>query len=115
LDWSLPVCRLSYDGIRQTDIRSAEAGLKYSSLAVRQRFYSLWAEFHLWHGGTTSLTAISEGLAAQSLSPLLFAGIVMTFVGFAFKIAAAPFISGRPTPTKAGRFRAPRLLHQDQK
>src|SRR5438045_6561743 len=41
--------------------------------------------------GTTSLTAIAEGLAAQSLSPLLFAGIGMTLVGFAFKIAAAPF------------------------
>src|SRR5213076_2644480 len=26
-----------------------------------------------------------------SLSPLLFAGIVMTLVGFAFKVAAAPF------------------------
>src|SRR5206468_8271325 len=50
----------------------------------------------------------AEGLAAQSLSPLLFAGIVMTLVGFAFKIAAAPFhlwapdaYQGAPIPSAA--------------
>src|SRR5205823_10025676 len=41
--------------------------------------------------GTTSLADIAANLAGQSLSPLLFAGMVMTLVGFAFKIAAAPF------------------------
>src|SRR5438105_4647215 len=58
--------------------------------------------------GTTSLAAIAEGLAGQFLSPLLFAGIVMTLVGFAFKIAAAPFhlwapdaYQGAPVPSAA--------------
>ncbi len=41
--------------------------------------------------GTTGLAAIAQKLSAQPISPLLFAGIIMTLVGFAFKIAAAPF------------------------
>src|SRR5207248_4291697 len=46
--------------------------------------------------------------SAQPISPLLFAGIVMTLVGFAFKIAAAPFhlwapdaYQGAPVPSAA--------------
>jgi NADH-quinone oxidoreductase subunit N len=41
--------------------------------------------------GTTALAAIGPRVAVPPLPPLLFAGIVMTLVGFAFKIAAAPF------------------------
>src|SRR5207249_10671851 len=41
--------------------------------------------------GTTSLAAVSTKLATMSLQPLLAVAIVMTLVGFAFKIAAAPF------------------------
>jgi NADH-quinone oxidoreductase subunit N len=41
--------------------------------------------------GTTALAAISVKLAIISVQPLLAVGIVMTLVGFAFKIAAAPF------------------------
>src|SRR5438045_6279138 len=41
--------------------------------------------------GTTNLAAIGDKLNTEVLSPLLFGGVVMTLVGFAFKIAAAPF------------------------
>src|SRR5438552_7949205 len=41
--------------------------------------------------GTTALAAIGEKLGAGPLPPLLAVGVVMTLVGFAFKIAAAPF------------------------
>jgi NADH-quinone oxidoreductase subunit N len=41
--------------------------------------------------GTTGLDAIGQKLTAGPVQPLLAAGIVMTLVGFAFKIAAAPF------------------------
>src|SRR5436305_9937119 len=76
----------------KTDIRSAEAGLKYFLFGSTASAFTLFGlSFIYGMAGTTSLTAIAEGLAAQSLSPLLFAGIVMTLVGFAFKIAAAPF------------------------
>src|SRR6184192_4682702 len=76
----------------KSDIRSAEAGLKYFLFGSTASAFTLFG-LSLIYGmaGTTGLAAIAEGLAAQSLSPLLFAGIVMTLVGFAFKIAAAPF------------------------
>src|SRR3989441_4010425 len=76
----------------KTDIRSAEAGLKYFLFGSTASAFTLFGlSFIYGMAGTTSLAAIAEGLAAQSLSPLLFDGIVMTLVGFAFKIAAAPF------------------------
>src|SRR5438034_203478 len=76
----------------KTDIRSAEAGLKYFLFGSTASAFTLFGlSFIYGMAGTTSLAAIAKGLAAQSLSPLLFAGIVMTLVGFAFKIAAAPF------------------------
>src|SRR5438874_9445764 len=76
----------------KADIRSAEAGLKYFLFGSTASAFTLFGlSFIYGMAGTTSLAAIAEGLAAQSLSPLLFAGIVMTLVGFAFKIAAAPF------------------------
>src|SRR5438876_12187447 len=58
--------------------------------------------------GTTGLASISEKLATASVQPLLAVGIVMTLVGFAFKIAAAPFhlwapdaYQGAPVPSAA--------------
>src|SRR6266699_7287512 len=93
----------------KNDIRSAEAGLKYFLFGSTASAFTLFGlSFIYGMAGTTSLAAISEGLAAQSLSPLLFAGIVMTLVGFAFKIAAAPFhlwapdaYQGAPVPSAA--------------
>ena len=60
----------------KTDIRSAEAGLKYFLFGSTASAFTLFGlSFIYGMAGTTSLTAIAEGLAAQSLSPLLFAGI----------------------------------------
>src|SRR5882762_3348352 len=76
----------------KTDIRSAEAGLKYFLFGSTASAFTLFGlSFIYGMANTTSLAAIAEGLAGQFLSPLLFAGIVMTLVGFAFKVAAAPF------------------------
>ena len=87
----------------KTDIRSAEAGLKYFLFGSTASAFTLFGlSFIYGMAGTTSLTAIAEGLAAQSLSPLLFAGIVMTLVGFAFKIAAAPFHLWAPDAYQGG-------------
>jgi NADH-quinone oxidoreductase subunit N len=41
--------------------------------------------------GTTALAAIAQRLAVAPVEPMLAAGIVMTLIGFAFKIAVAPF------------------------
>ena len=58
--------------------------------------------------GTTGLAAIGQKLSAGPIPPLLAAGMVMTLIGFAFKIAAAPFhlwapdaYQGAPIPSAA--------------
>src|SRR5947209_7184309 len=93
----------------KTDIRSAEAGLKYFLFGSTASAFTLFG-LSLIYGmsGTTGLAVIAQKLRAQPVSPLLFAGIVMTLIGFAFKIAAAPFhlwapdaYQGAPVPSAA--------------
>jgi NADH-quinone oxidoreductase subunit N len=76
----------------KTDMRSAEAGLKYFLFGSTSSAFTLFG-ISLIYGmsGSTGLAAISERLAMISVQPLLAVGIIMTLVGFAFKIAAAPF------------------------
>jgi NADH-quinone oxidoreductase subunit N len=76
----------------KTDARSAEAGLKYFLFGSTASAFTLFGlSFIYGMSGTTGLAAIGQKLTTGSAQPLLFAGIVMTLVGFAFKIAAAPF------------------------
>ena len=91
------------------DLRSAEAGLKYFLFGSTASAFTLFG-LSLIYGmaGTTGLAAIAQKLSAAPISPLLFAGIVMTLIGFAFKIAAAPFhlwapdtYQGAPVPSAA--------------
>jgi NADH-quinone oxidoreductase subunit N len=93
----------------KTDVRSAEAGLKYFLFGSTSSAFTLFG-ISLIYGmsGTTSLAAISEKLATLSVQPLLAVGIVMTLIGFGFKIAAAPFhlwapdaYQGAPVPSAA--------------
>src|SRR5881392_198949 len=76
----------------KTDVRSAEAGLKYFLFGSTSSAFTLFG-ISLIYGmsGTTGLPAISQKLGTTTVQPLLAVGIVMTLVGFAFKIAAAPF------------------------
>src|SRR3954451_15654783 len=93
----------------KTDVRSAEAGLKYFLFGSTSSAFTLFG-ISLIYGmtGITSLAAISTKLATMSVEPLLAVGIIMTLVGFAFKIAAAPFhlwapdaYQGAPVPSAA--------------
>src|SRR5213083_818601 len=93
----------------KTDVRSAEAGLKYLLFGSTSSAFTLFG-ISLIYGmsGTTGLAAISEKLATVSVQPLLAVGMVMTLIGFAFKIAAAPFhlwapdaYQGAPVPSAA--------------
>src|SRR6266545_3056982 len=93
----------------KTDVRSAEAGLKYFLFGSTSSAFTLFG-ISLIYGmsGSTALAAISEKLAAVPVQPLLATGIIMTLIGFAFKIAAAPFhlwapdaYQGAPIPSAA--------------
>lgn len=91
------------------DHRSAEAGLKYFLFGSTASAFTLFG-LSLIYGmsGTTGLGRIAEKLATQPISPLFFAGMVMTLVGLGFKVAAAPFhlwapdaYQGGPVPSAA--------------
>src|SRR6476469_2864145 len=93
----------------KTDVRSAEAGLKYFLFGSTSSAFTLFG-IRLIYGmsGATGLAAVSTKLATMSVEPLLAVGIVMTLVGFAFKVAAAPFhlwapdaYQGAPVPSSA--------------
>ena len=93
----------------KTDIRSAEAGLKYFLFGSTASAFTLFG-ISLIYGmsGATSLAAIALNLGMGPIQPLMAVGIVMTLIGFAFKIAAAPFhlwapdaYQGAPAPSSA--------------
>ena len=93
----------------KTDAHSAEAGLKYFLFGSTSSAFTLFG-ISLVYGitGTTGLAQIGAKLATTPVQSLLAAGIVMTLVGFAFKIAAAPFhlwapdaYQGAPVPSAA--------------
>ena len=93
----------------KSDVRSAEAGLKYFLFGSTSSAFTLFG-ISLIYGmsGATGLAAISARLATVFVEPLLAVGIVMTLVGFSFKIAAAPFhlwapdaYQGAPVPSAA--------------
>ena len=74
----------------KSDVRSAEAGLKYFLFGSTASAFTLFG-ISLIYGttGVTGLAAIAPKLGM--ITPILAAGLVMTLIGFAFKIAAAPF------------------------
>src|SRR5438477_1064163 len=93
----------------KSDVRSAEAGLKYFLFGSTASAFTLFG-ISLIYGlsGTTALATIGQKLGAGPLQPLLAVGVVMTLIGFAFKIAAAPFhlwapdaYQGAPVPSAA--------------
>jgi NADH-quinone oxidoreductase subunit N len=92
------------------NIKSAEAALKYFLFGGMSAAFTLFG-LSLVYGlsGNTNLSRIAARLtAATSLDPLLIAALVMTAIGFGFKIAAVPFhlwapdaYEGAPTPSAA--------------
>jgi proton-translocating NADH-quinone oxidoreductase chain N len=90
------------------DERSAEGGLKYflvGAISTAIMLYGLSLLFGLT--GSTSLAGIAQGLSAGvGAAPIL--AVVLTLVGFAFKVALVPFhtwspdaYEGAPTPITA--------------
>ena len=89
--------------------RSAEAALKYFLFGGMSAAFLLFG-FSLLYGisGSTNLREIAAAIAGKGLDPLLLVALVMTVIGFGFKVAAVPFhlwapdaYEGAPTPSAA--------------
>jgi NADH-quinone oxidoreductase subunit N len=91
------------------NVKSAEAALKYFLFGGMSAAFTLFG-LSLLYGlsGSTNLGQIAAALKGPGLDPLLVVAIVMTVIGFGFKIAAVPFhlwapdaYEGAPTPSAA--------------
>jgi NADH-quinone oxidoreductase subunit N len=91
------------------NIKSAEAALKYFLFGGMAAAFTLFG-LSLLYGlsGETNLGRIAAALKGAKLDPLLIVAIVMTVIGFGFKVAAAPFhlwapdaYEGAPGPSAA--------------
>jgi len=89
--------------------KSAEAALKYFLFGGMSAAFLLFG-FSLLYGiaNSTNLVEITKAVASMGLDPLLIAALVMTVIGFGFKVAAVPFhlwapdaYEGAPTPSAA--------------
>jgi NADH-quinone oxidoreductase subunit N len=111
-------------GFRRSDVRSNESSLKYFILGSFSSAFLLFG-IALVYGatakvvpggtgaaavmaGTTNLSVIAERINDSLYPPLLFAGAALLLIGFAFKVALAPFhvwtpdvYEGAPTPVTA--------------
>ena len=91
------------------NIKSAEAALKYFLFGGMSAAFTLFG-LSLLYGlsGATNLSQIGAVVGRPGLDPLLIVAMVMTVIGFGFKIAAVPFhlwapdaYEGAPAPSAA--------------
>jgi NADH-quinone oxidoreductase subunit N len=105
---SLPAFALV--GLRRSDPRSGEAALKFFLVSVMTTAVTLLGAALLYGvTGTLQLTEIAQRLAdPQTHVPLTNVAVVLTLVGFGFKVSAVPFhfwapdtYEGAPLPVAA--------------
>lgn len=98
-------------GMNRRSEKSAEGAIKYFLLGAFSTGFLLYG-IALVYGatGTTNLTLIGSRIAAHEVmsAPMLLVGIGLMLIGFAFKVALAPFhmwapdvYEGAPTPITA--------------
>ena len=100
---SIPLYVLT--AFNKSSAASAKAALKYFLFGSVAAAFTLFG-ISLLYGltGSLQLTSIAETLRTKSIEPIWYCALVMTLVGFAFKIAAAPHFwtpdvyQGAPTP-----------------
>ncbi len=91
------------------DRSSAEAGVKYFLFGSISSAFTLFGlSFVYGMCRSTSLNIVGQQIATGPVQPLLAAGIALTLIGLAFKVAAAPFhlwapeaYKGAPIPSAA--------------
>ena len=76
----------------KASLASSEAALKYFLFGGMAAAFTLYG-ISLIYGltGSLELPEIATKLSAQTATPALYLALVMTLIGFAFKLAAAPF------------------------
>ena len=85
-------------GFSRGEERSQEAALKYLLLGGFASGFLLFG-MALVYGETGHTQLVQIGLAlssAQNVDPLLLGGVILIFIGFAFKVSAVPFHSWTP-------------------
>ena len=87
-------------GFSRFEERSQEAALKYLLLGGFASGFLLFGMALIYgETGHTQLAQIAAAIQNQttmSVDPLLLAGVLLLFIGFAFKVSAAPFHSWTP-------------------
>jgi NADH-quinone oxidoreductase subunit N len=104
---SIPAYMLA--GWRKRDLHGNEAGAKYYLMGVFASAVLLYGMSLLYGlAGSTLLSDIGAAVAGSDARPLVTLAIVLTVVGFAFKVSAVPFhtwapdvYEGAPTPITA--------------
>src|SRR5690242_9290725 len=89
------------------NVKSAEAALKYFLFGGMSAAFTLFGLSWVYGlSGSTGLHEIAAKLNQPTLDPLLLGAIVMTVIGFGFKVTAVPFhlwapdaYQGAPTPS----------------
>jgi NADH-quinone oxidoreductase subunit N len=85
-------------GFSRHEERSQEAALKYLLLGGFASGFLLFGMALIYgETGHTQLAQISAAIQSErAIDPLLLAGVLLLFIGFAFKVSAAPFHSWTP-------------------
>ncbi len=79
-------------GMLRSDVRSAEAAVKYFLLGAFASAFLLYGiAFFYGATGSTRLDIIAERIARGGLTPFMLLGIAFLLVGFGFKVALVPF------------------------
>jgi NADH-quinone oxidoreductase subunit N len=103
------LCLYILTAFNKRDPKSAEAALKYYLFGGVSAAFTLFG-LSLLYGlsGATNLGRIAAAIQGPELDPLLVLAMVMTVIGFGFKVAAVPFhlwapdaYQGAPAPCAA--------------